>query len=129
MSKIEEAAKPMGFNVNKKNYKVNIIGHVSGVCLIDIDMDMVYQMKLQGDRRGRKGQLAVVTEVFEVAPSLHMVELRKTGGDTLEFHKACIHPSHLSFFHYIQYSYCFLCLHLAVLQKLLVGFKRHCLDC
>ncbi|GKF99636.1 hypothetical protein Tco_0301327, partial [Tanacetum coccineum] len=25
--------------------------------------------------------------VFEVAPSPHMVELRKTGGDTLEFHK------------------------------------------
>lgn len=24
-----------------------------------------------------------------MAPSLHMVELRKTGGDTLEFHKAC----------------------------------------
>ena len=23
-----------------------------------------------------------------MAPSLHMVELRKTGGDTLEFHKA-----------------------------------------
>ncbi|KAH6835595.1 CBL-interacting protein kinase 9 [Perilla frutescens var. hirtella] len=69
MSKIEAAAKPMGFNVNKRNYK----------------------MKLQGDRTGRKGQLAVVTEVFEVAPSLHMVELRKTGGDTLEFHKACTH--------------------------------------
>lgn len=24
-----------------------------------------------------------------MAPSLHIVELRKTGGDTLEFHKAC----------------------------------------
>ncbi|KAL7121659.1 hypothetical protein ACP275_02G194300 [Erythranthe tilingii] len=65
MSKIEEAAKPLGFNVHKRNYK----------------------MKLQGDKTGRKGQLAVATEVFEVAPSLHMVELRKTGGDTLEFHK------------------------------------------
>lgn len=43
-------------------------------------------MKLQGDKTGRKGHLAVATEVFEVAPSLHMVELRKTGGDTLEFH-------------------------------------------
>lgn len=30
-------------------------------------------------------------QVFEVAPSVHMVELRKTGGDTLEFHKACRH--------------------------------------
>ncbi|KAI5647078.1 hypothetical protein M9H77_33083 [Catharanthus roseus] len=65
MSKIEETAKPLGFNVHKKNYK----------------------MKLQGDKTGRKGQLSVATEVFEVAPSLHMVELRKTGGDTLEFHK------------------------------------------
>ncbi|XP_044491554.1 CBL-interacting serine/threonine-protein kinase 9 isoform X1 [Mangifera indica] len=65
MSKIEEAAKPLGFNVRKGNYK----------------------MKLQGDKSGRKGQLSVATEVFEVAPSLHIVEVRKTGGDTLEFHK------------------------------------------
>ncbi|EOX95608.1 hypothetical protein QUC31_005118 [Theobroma cacao] len=65
ISKIEEAAKPLGFNVHKRNYK----------------------MKLKGDKSGRKGQLSVATEVFEVAPSLHMVELRKTGGDTLEFHK------------------------------------------
>ncbi|TKY61215.1 CBL-interacting serine/threonine-protein kinase 9 [Spatholobus suberectus] len=65
MFKIEEAAKPLGFNVHKRNYK----------------------MKLQGDKSGRKGHLSVATEVFEVAPSLHMVELRKTGGDTLEFHK------------------------------------------
>ncbi|KAA8520792.1 hypothetical protein F0562_014936 [Nyssa sinensis] len=67
MSKIEEAAKPLGFNVHKRNYK----------------------MKLQGDKSGRKGHLSVATEVFEVAPSLHMVELRKTGGDTLEFHNLC----------------------------------------
>ncbi|XP_038681884.1 CBL-interacting serine/threonine-protein kinase 9-like [Tripterygium wilfordii] len=65
MSRIEETAKPLGFNVCKRDYK----------------------MKLKGDKTGRKGQLAVATEVFEVAPSLHMVELRKTGGDTLEFHK------------------------------------------
>uniref|UniRef100_A0A2P2L8D8 non-specific serine/threonine protein kinase n=1 Tax=Rhizophora mucronata TaxID=61149 RepID=A0A2P2L8D8_RHIMU len=65
MSKIEEAAKPLGFNVDKRNYK----------------------MKLKGDKTGRKGQLSMATEVFEVAPSLHMVELRKVGGDTLEFHK------------------------------------------
>ncbi|KAJ9188605.1 hypothetical protein P3X46_003950 [Hevea brasiliensis] len=65
MCKIEEAAKPLGFNVDKRNYK----------------------MKLKGDKNGRKGQLSVATEVFEVAPTLHMVELRKVGGDTLEFHK------------------------------------------
>lgn len=28
-------------------------------------------------------------QVFEVAPSLHIVEVRKTGGDTLEFNTAC----------------------------------------
>ncbi|ONK72774.1 uncharacterized protein A4U43_C04F23070 [Asparagus officinalis] len=65
MSKLEENAKPLGFNVRKHNYK----------------------MKLKGDQTGRKGHLSVATEVFEVAPSLHMVELRKTGGDTLEFHQ------------------------------------------
>ncbi|NP_001315860.1 CBL-interacting serine/threonine-protein kinase 9-like [Malus domestica] len=65
MNKIEEAAKPLGFNVHKRDYK----------------------MKLQGDKHGRKGHLSVATEVFEMAPSVHMVELRKTGGDTLEFHK------------------------------------------
>ncbi|KAK8629251.1 hypothetical protein V6N13_078100 [Hibiscus sabdariffa] len=64
ISKIEAAAMPMGFGVRKNNYK----------------------MKLLGEKTGRKGQLAVTTEIFEVAPSLCMVELRKSRGDTLEFH-------------------------------------------
>nr|AUS89389.1 CBL-interacting protein kinase 3 [Sesuvium portulacastrum] len=65
ITKIEETAGPLGFGVRKNNYK----------------------MKLQGEKSGRKGQLAVATEIFEVAPSLYMVELRKSKGDTLEFHK------------------------------------------
>ncbi|GMH26072.1 hypothetical protein Nepgr_027915 [Nepenthes gracilis] len=65
MSKIEEAAAPMGFDVKKNNFK----------------------MKIQGEKLGRKGQLSVATEILEVAPSLYMVELRKSRGDTLEFHK------------------------------------------
>ncbi|MQM20648.1 hypothetical protein Taro_053672 [Colocasia esculenta] len=65
ISKIEEAAKPLGFNVEKQNYK----------------------LKLQGEKTGRKGHLSIATEIFEVAPSLYMVELRKSKGDTLEFHK------------------------------------------
>lgn len=65
ISKIEEAAKPLGFDVHKKNYK----------------------MRLQNMKAGRKGNLNVATEVFQVAPSLHMVEVRKAKGDTLEFHK------------------------------------------
>ncbi|KAB5514629.1 hypothetical protein DKX38_028535 [Salix brachista] len=65
ISKIEAAAAPLGFDVKKNNFK----------------------MKLQGEKDGRKGRLSVATEIFEVAPSLYMVEVRKSGGDTLEFHK------------------------------------------
>ncbi|KAF9603758.1 hypothetical protein IFM89_037844 [Coptis chinensis] len=45
-------------------------------------------MKLLGEKTGRKGHLSIATEIFEVAPSLFMVELRKSQGDTLEFHKS-----------------------------------------
>ncbi|XP_076881315.1 CBL-interacting protein kinase 32-like [Bidens hawaiensis] len=65
VSKIEEAAKPLGFYVHKKNYK----------------------LRLENLKAGRKGNLNIATEVFQVAPSLHMVEVRKAKGDTLEFHK------------------------------------------
>ncbi|XP_022925893.1 CBL-interacting serine/threonine-protein kinase 23-like [Cucurbita moschata] len=65
LSKIKKTAVPMGFDVKINNFK----------------------MKLQGEKTGRKGHLSVSTEIFQVAPSLHMVELRKAGGDTLEFHK------------------------------------------
>ncbi|XP_073311893.1 CBL-interacting protein kinase 23-like isoform X1 [Primulina huaijiensis] len=64
-SKLEQAAGSLGFDVKKKNYK----------------------MKLHGEKSGRKGHLSIATEIFEVAPSLHIVQLHKTGGDTLEFHK------------------------------------------
>ncbi|OWM85518.1 hypothetical protein CDL15_Pgr019142 [Punica granatum] len=65
LAKIEEAATPMGFDVKKNNFKI----------------------KLLAETNGRKGHLAVATEIFEMAPSLYMVEVRKSGGDTLEFHK------------------------------------------
>ncbi|XP_061352323.1 CBL-interacting protein kinase 32-like isoform X3 [Gastrolobium bilobum] len=65
INKIEEAAKPLGFDVQKKNYK----------------------MRLANVKAGRKGNLNVATEIFQVAPSIHMVEVRKAKGDTLEFHK------------------------------------------
>ncbi|KAJ0979008.1 hypothetical protein J5N97_014482 [Dioscorea zingiberensis] len=65
ISKIEAAAKPLGFDIQKKNYK----------------------MKLENVKAGRKGNLNIATEIFQVAPSLHMVEVRKAKGDTLEFHK------------------------------------------
>lgn len=62
--KMEETAKPLGFNVERHDYK----------------------MRLHGAETGRKGHLSVATEVFEVAPCLYMVEVKKAGGDTLEYH-------------------------------------------
>ncbi|WZZ36865.1 hypothetical protein YC2023_020266 [Brassica napus] len=70
VTKIEAAAGPMGFDVKKNNYK----------------------MKLLGEKSGRKGQLPVTTEVFQVTPSLYMVEMKKSRGDALEFDKV-IHAS------------------------------------
>ncbi|XP_020273168.1 CBL-interacting protein kinase 32-like isoform X2 [Asparagus officinalis] len=65
VSKIEEAAKPLGFDIQKKNYK----------------------MRLENSTAGRKGNLNIATEIFQVAPSFHMVEVKKSKGDTLEFQK------------------------------------------
>ncbi|KAK7306823.1 hypothetical protein VNO77_44782 [Canavalia gladiata] len=65
INKIEEAAKPLGFDVQKNNFK----------------------MKLENVKAGRKGNLNVATEIFQVAPSLHVVEVQKAKGDTLEFLK------------------------------------------
>ncbi|KAL2322277.1 hypothetical protein Fmac_026656 [Flemingia macrophylla] len=65
INKIERAAKPLGFDVQKKNFK----------------------MKLENVKAGRKGNLNVATEIFQVAPSLHVVKVHKAKGDTLEFLK------------------------------------------
>lgn len=66
MSKLEEIASLFRFNFKKsKDCKV----------------------KLQGSEQGRKGHLSIDAEIFEVTPSLFVVELRKTGGDSLEYSK------------------------------------------
>ncbi|KAI5074453.1 hypothetical protein GOP47_0010414 [Adiantum capillus-veneris] len=65
ISKMEETAKPLGFYIQKRDYK----------------------MKFQGKKIGRKGHLSIATEVFEVTPSLFLVEVRKSSGDTLEYQK------------------------------------------
>jgi len=44
-------------------------------------------LKLEGSKEGRKGSLGVDAEIFEITPQLHMVELRKSNGDTMEYQK------------------------------------------
>lgn len=62
---IEAAAESMGLKVHTRSYKA----------------------RLEGVSANRTSQFAVVLEVFEVAPSLFMVDVRKAAGDTLEYHK------------------------------------------
>ncbi|KAL6974198.1 Son of sevenless 2 [Sarracenia purpurea var. burkii] len=65
ISTIETVAEAMGLKGHTRNYKT----------------------RLEGASANKVGQFAVVLEVFEVAPSLFMVDVRKAAGDTLEYHK------------------------------------------
>ncbi|KAL5974739.1 CBL-interacting protein kinase 2 [Asimina triloba] len=44
-------------------------------------------LKLEGAREGRKGVLSINAEIFEVTPTFHMIEMKKSSGDTLEYQK------------------------------------------
>ncbi|CAA6670249.1 unnamed protein product [Spirodela intermedia] len=46
-------------------------------------------VRLERQERGRKGPLAVAADIYTVAPSWLMVEVKKDGGDTLEYHSFC----------------------------------------
>lgn len=66
ISKIEDLAKRLKLKVMKKD---------GGL------------LKLEGSKEGRKGILSIDTEIFEVTPNFHLVEVHKSGGDTLEYQK------------------------------------------
>lgn len=68
ISRIEQAAKAAGkFSIKKTESRV----------------------KLQGEEAGRKGKLSIEAEIFAVAPSVLMVEVKKDRGDTLEYNQFC----------------------------------------
>lgn len=67
ISKLEEVAKAVKFDVKKSESRV----------------------RLQRQERGRKGKLAVAAEIFAVTPSLVVVEVKKDHGDTLEYNQFC----------------------------------------
>ncbi|GAB2232542.1 hypothetical protein Droror1_Dr00011581 [Drosera rotundifolia] len=64
VSTIETVGESMGFKVHTRSYKTRLEG------LANVT-----------------SQFAVVLEVYEVAPSLFMVDARKAAGGTLEYHK------------------------------------------
>lgn len=65
ISKLEEVGQMVRFNVRKKDCKVS----------------------LEGSREGAKGRLTIAAEVFELTPSLVVVEVKKKGGDKVEYDK------------------------------------------
>ncbi|XP_010526294.1 PREDICTED: CBL-interacting serine/threonine-protein kinase 6-like [Tarenaya hassleriana] len=67
ISRLEEAAKSVKFEVRKSESRVMI----------------------QGKESGRKGKLAVEAEIFAVAPTFLVVEVKKDNGDTLEYNQFC----------------------------------------
>ncbi|OIV95647.1 hypothetical protein TanjilG_01441 [Lupinus angustifolius] len=44
-------------------------------------------LKLEGLDEGRKGVLSIDAEIFELTPLFHLVEVKKSNGDTLEYQK------------------------------------------
>ncbi|KAL6012131.1 CBL-interacting serine/threonine-protein kinase 6 [Asimina triloba] len=67
ISKLEEVGKAGKFNVSKSETMV----------------------RLQGQERGRKGRLAIDAEIFAISNSVLVVEVKKHGGDTLEYNQFC----------------------------------------
>ncbi|KAK6932696.1 Protein kinase domain [Dillenia turbinata] len=67
ISKLEEIAKVVSFTVRKKDCRVS----------------------LEGSREGVKGPLTIAAEIFELTPSLVVVEVKKKGGDKVEYEEFC----------------------------------------
>jgi serine/threonine protein kinase len=66
ISKIEDVAKSLRLKLTKKD---------GGL------------LKMEGSKPGRKGVMGIDAEIFEVSPNLHLVEIKKANGDTLEYQK------------------------------------------
>ncbi|KAL5206600.1 hypothetical protein ABZP36_034809 [Zizania latifolia] len=64
ISKLEDAAKVLNLRVRKKD---------NGV------------VKMQGRKEGRNGVLQFDMEIFEITTSYHIIEMKQTNGDSLEY--------------------------------------------
>ncbi|KAK7291962.1 hypothetical protein RIF29_07540 [Crotalaria pallida] len=67
ISRLEEVAKAVKFDVKSSDTKV----------------------RLQGQQRGRKGKLTIAADIYEVTQSFMVVEVKKNNGDTLEYNQFC----------------------------------------
>ncbi|KAL3641857.1 CBL-interacting serine/threonine-protein kinase 1 [Castilleja foliolosa] len=72
LERIEDTVIEMGFLVRKKNGKLKVM-----------------QGQLQRKDQKAPGCLSVAAEVFEISPSLYVVELRKAYGDPIVYRQLC----------------------------------------
>ncbi|KAE8663198.1 CBL-interacting serine/threonine-protein kinase 10 [Hibiscus syriacus] len=66
ISKLEDIAKRLKMKVKKKD---------DGL------------LKIESSNEGKRGTLEINAEIFEITPFLHLVEVKKSNGDTLEYQK------------------------------------------
>ncbi|GAA0167593.1 hypothetical protein LIER_22484 [Lithospermum erythrorhizon] len=66
ISKLEEIAKRLKLKLSKRE---------AGV------------LRFEGLKEGRKGVLSIDAEIFQITSEFHLVELKKSNGDTLEYQK------------------------------------------
>jgi 5'-AMP-activated protein kinase, catalytic alpha subunit len=52
---------------------------------LDIKLNKRGRVEMEGGQYCRRGTLVIEAEIFEVAPSVRVVEMRKIGGDSPEF--------------------------------------------
>ncbi|CAH9074808.1 unnamed protein product [Cuscuta europaea] len=72
------SSKPPSTIINKlehiaKSLKLNLTKRDAGV------------LRFEGAKEGRKGTLSIDAEIFELTPAIHLVELKKSNGDLLEY--------------------------------------------
>ncbi|CAN7034089.1 unnamed protein product [Brassica rapa subsp. trilocularis] len=67
IAKLEEIARVVSFTVRKKEWS----------------------LRLEGCREGAKGPLTIGAEIFELTPSLVVVEVKQKGGDRDEYEEFC----------------------------------------
>lgn len=66
ISKLEDIAKRLRLKIKKKD---------GGL------------LKIEGSKEGRKGVVGISAEIFEITPLFHLVEMKKSNGDTMEYQK------------------------------------------
>ncbi|KAL2317382.1 hypothetical protein Fmac_031258 [Flemingia macrophylla] len=66
---------------------ISRLGEIAKWLKLKIKKSTAGLLKLESLQDGRKGVLSIDVEIFEVTPLLHLVEVKKSNGDTLEYEK------------------------------------------